>query len=188
MFSSVDALRQRGFFSHTSAWSAILLLIPLFLGFGISPQPLSMQTASLRGVNTDMSMVYASSDDFSFVFAPEKRSFRDWIGLLALDPEPSHHAGQPVHISGAILHDQTLPENMLYLVRFQIACCAADARPIALPIVFDPKRFSSDQFPENQWIHIAGMWEEGEIAGARKAIIRLESFEEISIPNDPYLY
>jgi uncharacterized repeat protein (TIGR03943 family) len=65
------------------------------------------------------------------------------------------------------------------LARYQIACCAADATPVAVDVVG-----TAGTRPTNdQWVTVTGTFEPG---GGDVPRVRATSVEEIDAPNDPY--
>jgi uncharacterized repeat protein (TIGR03943 family) len=65
------------------------------------------------------------------------------------------------------------------LARYQIACCAADATPVAVDVVG-----TAGTPPRNdQWVIVAGTYEPG---GGDVPRVRATSVAEIDAPNDPY--
>jgi len=173
---------------HADSWlrrgpGYLLLAIAVGLGLLVPPQPLSSQTALSRGVSVDLPGV-TSTAAFRLSVSPENRTLIDWIRTLQTDPEPDNHQGDPVRLTGFVMRAPHLPENHFLITRFLISCCAADARPIALPVRYDPAKFT---FKNDQWIALEGEIVAGQIEGERAAIIQLTEAEFISIPINPYV-
>lgn len=170
---------------HLKAWQGGILLLPVVLSFFVTPRPLSSNTALARGFETELPAFQTASASFSAVAAPEKRELFDWVKLLALNPEPKIYEGQKVHVTGFVVHNPALPANHALISRFYIACCAADARPVGLVFSYDPAHFS---VPDNTWITLDGTMHEGQIEGDRRSVVQLDSFMQVPVPNDPYVY
>lgn len=173
---------------HADSWlrrGPGYLLIALTIGIGllIPPQPLSSQTALSRGVSVDLPGI-RSADGFRLSISPENRTLIDWIRTLQTDPEPDNHQGDPVRLTGFVMHAPHLPDNHFLIARFMISCCAADARPVALPVKYDPAQFT---FENDQWISLEGQITAGQIQDERVAVIELTNMEFISTPINPYV-
>lgn len=174
---------HKDFIAPHAAW--LLLLIPLTLGFTIPPKPLSSETATARGISSDVSLLTGETSDFQFAIRSEDKTLLDWVKTFNLDPEPENYAGSKVDFEGMVLKSDTLPPGYFLIAKFFIACCAADARPIGVPVRFDPSKF---QPKDNEWIRIKGEIMGDTIADERRAVIDLESFETIPVPENPYIY
>ncbi|HMR01627.1 MAG TPA: TIGR03943 family protein, partial [Candidatus Gracilibacteria bacterium] len=99
------------------------------------------------------------------------------------DPEPSQYEGEKAKVSGFVLKDDNLPQNYFIIARFILSCCAADARPIGIPVHFDPAR---QTFENDQWIELQGEFFTTELDGETVPAIELNRFENIPVPENPY--
>lgn len=163
------------------SWQSIFFFLPLVLALTISPSPLSAETALSRGATADLSVT--QSKPALFGLKPEDRTINDWVQLFNHDPEPSHYEGQKLNVEGLVVYDEETMEGYFLIAHFIIACCAADARPITLPVLLD----AAMQVPEG-WIELNGTIGEGTIEGQRSIVIQMDSFEPIPDPENPYAY
>jgi uncharacterized repeat protein (TIGR03943 family) len=91
--------------------------------------------------------------------------------------------GQHVHIMGMVARSDSLQPNEFVLLRYSIAHCVADARPVGLLVVArDPV-----DLPTDQWVEV-----EGTLASHGRAVERLvsivaERLAPAEEPSDPYL-
>lgn len=161
-----------------------LVLIPAVIAWGSAIQPLSSQTALLRGVSQDMSGFSEEKQSTSFTVRPEERTLMDWLLILNADPEPSHHEGRQVQIQGVPLVSDEVPEGYFVLAQFVMSCCVTDARPVGLMVKYDSKQTA---IPEDQWIRIEGKMTEALLNEQRVAVIALSSFDPIPTPDNPYI-
>lgn len=167
-------------FSQWMQWG--LLALPLIFTVVFIPQPLSSQSALVRGVTQDLSTGEGISP-IAFGKPPQERTLTEWVRILNYDPEPDHHAGQPVEIEAMVLVHDELPENYFYLSQFLLTCCAADARSVVLPVHYDPGQFTPIS---DQWIRLEGQMAEGELEGHRQGVIEYVNHQEIEVPENPY--
>lgn len=167
--------------SEKLSWQSVFFLLPLLLALTISPSPLSAETALSRGASADLSVT--QSRPALFGLKPEDRSISDWIQLFNHDPEPSHYEGQKVSVEGLVVYDEKAMDGYFLIGQFIISCCAADARPITLPVAI-----STDTEVPKGWIRLNGSIGEGTVDGQRSIMIQIESFESIPDPENPYAY
>lgn len=168
-------------------WPSLVLSIPLFLAIVLPPRSLAAFSAmqrgpqiagmtSIRGVNT-VSHVSLSVDTASF-------TLQDWAGALSADPNPKDYIGKPVDISGMVLRDPgAVPTGYIMVMRYQVTCCIADARPIGL-IVRDP---TGSAIKDSQWIKVSGVMGAASYQGQRLVVVEPKRLEIIKAGN-PYMY
>jgi putative membrane protein len=165
-----------------------LLALPLVLGFGIRPQPLSALAAGQRGM--DLAAVTGAETlgaeapvPFALGTLPESFTIKDWVKAFHVDPEPGRHAGQSVRVTGFVHRDERLPSNWFLVARFVVKCCAVDAQPVGLPVRVD------GEIPESgRWVSVEGVWEVAEVRGDRRAVIGAIAVVPVARPDQPYLY
>jgi uncharacterized repeat protein (TIGR03943 family) len=161
------------------------VLIPLLLLIAFPIRPLSSATAEIRsaGYNRDAGLSRSVLKTGGFAIRSENRTLVDWIRLFSNDPEPDHYKGQKAKIIGFILKDKSLPENYFLISRFVLSCCAADARPIGIPVQYDRQKF---QLNENDWIELSAHFESKEIQNQRQPVLVMENLKKVPIPENPY--
>src|SRR5947209_9158668 len=95
-------------------------------------------------------------------------SLQDWAGALSADPNPHDYAGKPVELSGMVLHDPAgVPPGYIMVMRYQVTCCIADARPIGL-IVRDT---SNGALKDSQWVRVIGAMGATSYQGQKIAVV-----------------
>ncbi|MFM6037832.1 MAG: TIGR03943 family putative permease subunit [Sphaerospermopsis kisseleviana] len=166
-------------------WSSGLLLTTAVLGFIITPQVFSSQTALERGITELLGATRAQPQAFRASIRPEERTLIDWVRTLNVYPEPDAYTGQKVKVQGFVIHPPELDQNHLILARFVITCCAADAYPAGLPVQLPENR---DKYPPDTWLEIEGQMITENIANKRRLTIKATSLKEIPQPKNPYSY
>lgn len=162
-----------------------IVLLPLLFIVSIEPKPLSTATALLRstGLNSDLGISRQTSKVSQFAINTENRSLLDWIQLFNDAPEPERYKDLKAKLSGFVLKDPTLPADYFLISRFVISCCAADARPVGIPVKYDPQKNS---FKNDQWIELEGVFDIDTFNGDRQPVLMLQNAHDISIPENPY--
>lgn len=163
--------------------SSLILIVAVVLGFLISPQVLSSQTALSRGVSESSLMTRTQPEIFRTFSKPENRSLLDWVRTLNAYPEPDAYQGQSAKISGFVIHPPQLPDNYLLLSRFIITCCAVDAYPVGIPIKLSNNK---NVYPSDSWLEIQGQMQPDNVNNRRQLVLVAKSIKTIPTPSDPY--
>lgn len=111
------------------------------------------------------------------------------IDLLFAAEEPtirSDFEGKEIEVIG-----QFMPAKMnnatgdrFNLVRMFMVCCAADARPIAVPVQLS----SNESFPDMTWVKVTGKALFPVEGGRRVALIKADAVQETEPPEESLLY
>lgn len=168
-------------------WGSILLLSVALIGFIITPRTFSSQTALERGITESLPVTRMQPQEFRNAAKPEQRSLIEWVRLLNFNPEPDSYTGQKVKVQGFVIHPPSLSKEYIWIARFVITCCAADAYPIGLPVKLQPGQ-NRASFPADSWLEIEGEMSTEELGGKRKLIILASSLKPIPEPKNPYDY
>ncbi|MBW4556926.1 MAG: TIGR03943 family protein [Trichormus sp. ATA11-4-KO1] len=166
-------------------WGSILLLTTAIVGLTITPRVFASDSAIQLGVNDLLTTGRVQPQSFRASTRPEERSLVDWVRTLNVYPEPDAYTGQKVKVQGFVIHPPNLESEYLFLARFVLTCCAADAYPVGLPV----------KLPENQnryspdvWLEVEGEMVTENLAGKRQLTIAANSMKEIPQPRNPYSY
>jgi uncharacterized repeat protein (TIGR03943 family) len=166
-------------------WGSSLLLISAILGLMITPRVFASQTALERGVTDLVGATRAEPQAFHVSVRPEERTLIDWVRTLNVYPEPDSYTGQKVKVQGFVIHPPELPKDHLFLARFVITCCAADAYPAGLPVKLKGDR---NQYQPDTWLEVEGQMVTENLSGKRQLTIAATSLKQIPQPKNPYSY
>ncbi len=167
-------------------WSGGLLLTAAILGFIITPQVFASDKALQRGVTTDLlGTSRIKPQAFRATVRPEERSLVDWVRTLNVYPEPDSYTGQKVKVQGFVIHPPDLGKEYLFLARFVLSCCAADAYPVGLPVKLEKNQ---DRYSPDTWLEVEGQMTTEELGGKRQLTIAANSLKKIPQPQNPYSY
>ncbi|MDJ0737170.1 MAG: TIGR03943 family protein [Nostocaceae cyanobacterium] len=166
-------------------WGSALLLTAAILGFMITPQVFASQKAIQRGVSDLLGTTRIQPQAFRASVRPEERTLIDWVRTLNVYPEPDSYAGQKAKVQGFVIYPEDLSNEYLFLARFVLTCCAADAYPIGLPVKLTESR---QQYPPDTWLEIEGEMTTKELSGKRQLTIVAQSVKKIPQPKNPYSY
>ncbi len=163
-----------------------LLLITAILGLVITPGVF----ASDKALKTDTADLLSSTRVQPQEFRRNKinsedRSLVDWVRTLKVYPEPDKYTGEKAKVKGFVIHSPDIGDEYLFLARFVLTCCAADAYPIGLPVKLEGSR---QQYPPDTWLEVSGKMITQNIAGKRQLTIAAKSIKKIDRPKNPYSY
>ena len=142
---------------YRSYGTAVMVIISIGMLLVIQPAALTSLTVSQRVMNSG---VNATSDARESAILKERGSYtnftiKDWSLLLSQSSDPKQYQNKPAKVSGFITAGKD--ENVFFVSRFVVTCCALDARPIGVP-VYSPgwrKTFAPDQWVETSGVFIA---------------------------------
>ncbi len=168
-------------------WGSVFLLGVALVGLVTTPRTFTSQTALERGITESLPVTRLQTQEFRTTAKPEKRSLIEWVRLLNFNPEPDIYQGQKVKVQGFVIHPPKLSERYIWIARFVITCCAADAYPVGLPVKL-PQGQVRDSYPADKWLEIEGQMITEELEGKRKLTIEATTLKPISEPKNPYDY
>ncbi|MEH2110565.1 TIGR03943 family putative permease subunit [Nostoc sp.] len=167
-------------------WGSALLLTTAILGFIITPQVFASDKALQRGVTADLlGSTRVKPQAFRATVSPEERSLVDWVRTVNVYPEPDTYTGQKVKVQGFVIHPPDIGKEYLFLARFVLTCCAADAYPVGLPVKLQNNQ---EPYSADTWLEVEGQMVTENLAGKRQLTIAATSLKKIPQPQNPYSY
>ncbi len=171
---------------HKLPWrAAILLLVPVLLGWLVPPQPLG--TAALANINvsvTPQTALTFPSRNLQQATDLRRETLLDWVLAFGEAPDPTALAGQTADVIGFVYRHPDFPPDTWSLNRFLITCCVADATAIGLvvraPEVAPPKN--------DQWVRVKGHFIVETRNGKPMPILEADTVTVVEQPSHPYVY
>ncbi|MFT2691085.1 TIGR03943 family putative permease subunit [Clavibacter zhangzhiyongii] len=153
----------------------------------LPPRTLTTSTVTQRALNSSTVASDAAPDqellgtsDFSTL------GVKDWSQLLAQTADPTFFTSKSVDVTGFVSADPDDPEDVFYVTRFVVTCCAVDAQPVGVP-VYQPGWSSTLQTDE--WVRVTGPFATNPSAGSRQPLaVMPQGVEQVDQPADPYVY
>lgn len=168
------------------------LVLAAALGVGmvaLPPATLTSATAGQRDMNAaalDLGQQDAAALAGATTVASESFDIADWASLLRQTSDPGFYADKPLLVSGFIVPDPDDPENVFYVSRFLVTCCAVDAQPLGVP-VHQPGWASA--YAADDWVEVAGIFTLNPSRSSTQALaVSPASITPIDQPSDPYLF
>lgn len=167
-------------------------LVAAVLAFGmlvVPPATLTTATADQRELNSttigaEAQSVESASTQSGAAFA--RFTVVDWSSLLRQTSDPAFYSGKTVDVVGFITSSDDDPQNIYYISRFIITCCAVDAQPVGVA-VYEPGW--GDSLAEGDWVHIEGEFAASpSTAGGPSIVLRPDATKTVEEPDEPYLY
>ena len=160
-----------------------LVLLPLALGLFITPRALGSGALGGEAV-ARLLLTFASSSATPGSAPPPARPPGDVAELLAyLRQAGVGGVGQRVRVMGVVARSDALETDEVALLRFAIAHCVADARPLALLVAGGPVAGTAP----DQWVEVEGVLALRERDGDRLVTIVAERVSVVEEPRNPYL-
>ncbi|MBX7211195.1 MAG: hypothetical protein K1X78_23010 [Verrucomicrobiaceae bacterium] len=96
-------------------------------------------------------------------------------------------AGQPVETVAQVLPEKVnnAEGKRLRILRLQIQCCAADARPYSIPVQFEDK---APQFKDMSWVKVTGKMSYKQEGGQMVPVLEAGSIAETAAPENATVY
>lgn len=165
-----------------------LLIIVAIIGFTIAPRVFASDKAIQRGVaEFGQANSRLQPQSFRTSTRPEDRSLVDWTRTLSVYPEPDAYTGQKVKVKGFVIHPPDLGNEYLFIARFVLTCCAADAYPVGLPVKLKQGQ-TREEFKKDNWFEVEGEMATETLSGKRQLTIISNSMKKVSQPKNPYSY
>lgn len=155
----------------------------------LPPATLTSATASQRDINS--TTVGAETQSVSGADAAPAGAFAsftvvDWASLLRQTTDLDFYADKPVDVVGFITADADDPQNVFYVSRFVVTCCAVDAQPAGVPVYLADW---TQTYQVDDWVQVTGEFTTNPSDRSRQAIaIAPDAVTKVEQPSEPYLY
>ena len=179
----------RGHRRVISVVGTVLTLVVAIALVVVPPATLTTATADQRVINSTQAGSGTKTVD-SAASAPAGAFARftvlDWSSLLRQTTDPSFYRDRAANVVGFITRDADDPQNVFYVSRFVITCCAVDAQPVGVPVFLPnwPNRFAADH-----WVKVSGSFETNPSTKSQQSIALVPTATtKVDQPSEPYLY
>ena len=170
--------------------AAIGLSLVVALGLiVVPPATLTSATVAQRdinsaGVGADVTSLDEATDGPASAFA--EFTVLDWASLLRQTTDLAFYADKPVDIVGFVSPDPDDPDNVFYVSRFVITCCAVDAQPVGVA-VYSPGWH--DTMDVDDWVEVTGGFAVNPSSSSTQTIAVVPTaITPIEEPDAPYLF
>jgi putative membrane protein len=135
--------------------AAAIIVAAVFAMLVLPPAPLSLSAAEQRSVNSSVGSapVAPISDEQLASIDTSTFTVKEWTTYLNMGVSAEFLAENPVDVTGFVSADTNDPDNVFFVTRFSITCCAVDASPLGLA-VYHPNW--QNELTEGKWVRVRG--------------------------------
>ena len=170
--------------THGVSWGGVgIMAIPLLLGLLVPARPLGASAVNSRGIGLSAPQRAGSITQAQRAVTGPK-NILDWLRDFAQNPDPAAFNGQAVDVIGFVYRDPRNAAEQIWVSRFAITCCVADASAVGLLV----QTSQAASFTNDSWIHVTGKLMAGQFAGESVPVIIPDKIEPAQQPENPYLY
>jgi len=143
-------------------------------------ETLTTATASARQMNTGAIEASEPTGEYA------DYTVKDWAALLAQGEPEQFFAGRSAAVSGFVTPDEDDPENVFYVARFVVTCCAVDAQPVGVPV---HRPGWQQEYAVDSWLEVSGGFATNPSAtSAESIVLDPDVLTPIAEPAMPYVY
>lgn len=166
----------------------ILISIPVITSSLFSTNVLGASIASKRSISYSENIVKKQAPKIKVKNNGSKFIKVDdsMYGQIISDVQDSvdQYVSKKISFNGFVYRDKQTRNNQIYVSRFAITCCVADAQVFGLMV--EGKEVSA--YKNDQWVNVTGTIHKVKIGKFYEPIIQLEKIVEIKPLKDPYVY
>jgi putative membrane protein len=155
----------------------------------LPPATLTSATASQRDINsTSVGPETQSVSDAENAPADAFSNFTvvDWASLLRQTVDAGFYEGKAVDVVGFVTPDADDPQNVFYVSRFVVTCCAVDAQPAGVPVYLPDW---TSVHAADDWVRVTGEFAvNGSDRSEQPLAIVPDAVTAVEQPSEPYLY
>ena len=179
-----DHASRTSAFGRLLTWSngAVLICVALAL-LVIPPATLSSTARQNRELVTSGQVLDSTKVRVLVGADPATFSVKDWAGLLS-QGGPEAVLGKQVDVFGYVLDRGE--EDVFFVARLAVSCCAVDAQPIGVPVYRPGWR---NEIEPGAWITIQGTFVKNPSPDSQESVaIGVGSLAKINEPDQPYVF
>ncbi|PPF80289.1 TIGR03943 family protein [Subtercola sp. Z020] len=185
--------RSRLWMLTATAASILVVVAAVVALLVVPPATLTSSTVEQRSINSASTTLDANrtsggvgsaapggSDDTSAY------TVKDWSLLLRQGVGLDWFDGRSASVTGFVTPDADDPDNVFFVARFVVTCCAVDAQPVGVA-VYEPGWQSS--YPTDSWVSVDGTFgADPSVLSTANIVLTPASITGIPQPSDPYVY
>jgi uncharacterized repeat protein (TIGR03943 family) len=179
-----DHVTRVSAFGRLLVWSKAAVLICAALALLVIPPATLSSSARQNRELVTSGQALDSTKVAALVGAdPATFSVKDWAALLS-QGGPEAVLGKQVNLSGYVLDRDE--EDVFFIARLVVSCCAVDAQPIGVPVYRPGWR---DEIEPGAWIRIEGAFVNNPSRDSQESVaIGVGSLANIEEPDQPYVF
>ena len=158
----------------------------IVLGAIVALLVLPSATATQRSINSGGSTLAGDTAPALVGGDTSQFTVKDWALLLRQNPDADYFSGKTIEVTGFVTASPEDPENVFYVSRFVVTCCAVDAQPVGVPVHFPGWE---DRFAADQWVTATGAFVSNPGSpSAETLLLEPDDLEPTEEPDQPYVF
>lgn len=181
-----DGARNRRRRRLGTAGSTVIVVAAVVALLVLPPSTLSTATVSQRDLNGSASTL-SRSETIQLVGADYTTfTMKDWVSLLRQGVGEEFLAGKTATVTGFVTPDKSDRENVFFVARFVVTCCAVDAQPIGIPVYYPGWQ---DRFETDSWVTVSSGFRTNPSQTSDEPLVMVpETITPVPEPESPYVY
>lgn len=179
--------QDRGRWAWLLSAGSVVVIVAAVVGLLILP-PSTLTTATVKQRDLNGSSSTLTQDDASALVGGDYSAFsvRDWASLLRQGARADFFADKKATVTGFVTPDPSDPENVFFVARFVVSCCAVDAQPIGIPVYYPGWE---GKFKTDSWVSISsGFATNPSVASTETIALVPDTITPADQPAQPYVY
>ena len=179
------APRRRGLDLVWAAAGVLVIVGTVVALLVVPPSTLTTATVDQRDLNASAAVTDTGATENLVGSDTASFTVKDWASLLRQGAGEDYFAGKSATLTGFVTPDQSDPENVFYIARFIVTCCAVDAQPVGVPVYLPDWQQS---YPVDSWVTASGGFSANPSTSSTQAIAFVPAeIEAVPQPAQPYL-
>ncbi|WP_108248931.1 TIGR03943 family putative permease subunit [Planctomonas deserti] len=173
---------------RTAAVVGSVLVTVLTTGALLVLPPATLTTSTVDQRDLNASVAGPAAVESADLIGGDYSTFtvKDWASLIRQGADEDFFADKSATLTGFVTPDPDDPDNVFYVARFVVTCCAVDAQPVGVA-VYSPDWAS--RFPVDSWVTVTGPFGANpSLASLQTIAITPEAINPTEQPNEPYVY
>ncbi|WP_440711467.1 TIGR03943 family putative permease subunit [Herbiconiux sp. YIM B11900] len=175
--------------ARSTLWTALtaLVVVGAVVALLVVP-PSTLTTATVDQRDLNNAAAVSDAADTPQLTGGDTADFtvKDWASILRQGAGEEYFAGKSATLTGFVTPDPTDPDDVFYVARFVVTCCAVDAQPVGVPVYLPGWEA---EHPVDSWVTVSGGFATNPSTTSAQAIV-LEpaSVQTVEQPAEPYVY
>jgi len=164
------------------------IIFTLVVGISLAPKTLSASSKPPQAISLYALKNYSPEQiikELKLGKNSRDYTFSDWLHIRDMDEKFKFQNGKQVKLTGLVIKPEGTPEDIFFVGRYLIICCAVDATTFGFPVESETWR---EVLNEGDWVGVQGHFEVKNKDGKNRLIIIPDNITKIPQPPDPYIY
>jgi uncharacterized repeat protein (TIGR03943 family) len=183
-----EPTRRSGMIASVLVAAFTVLVITGSMGALLIVPPATLTSAAVeqRSINGSSNTLTNAGNTDTAATNTSNYTVKDWATLMRQGIGADTLAGKAATLTGFVTADPDDPDNVFYIARFVITCCAVDAQPVGVP-VYQPGW--SGTYKTDSWVTATGTFETNpSVLSTATTVLAPTTLAAVPQPAVPYVY